>query len=202
MNSPIAYHPSEADRLHADVYQTPIEGLYYLSRTAHKDERGFYAEVARIPEIDSVIKQPFLIKQLNVSFSHSNVIRGFHAENWNKLLTVLEGTCFCAWADTRPNSPTFGQVVTMQVGRGDQAYFGSMFVSSGIANSFCVNNGPLYYLYAVDQLYTERDSSQDVAISLFDPDLNVSWPIPRDKMVISERDNQAISLRERFSEKF
>jgi dTDP-4-dehydrorhamnose 3,5-epimerase len=202
MNQPILYQPNPADQIAPGVYKTPMAGLYYLPREAFKDERGFYTELVRFPEIEAVTQQPFIAKQLNLSSSKTNVIRGFHAENWDKLLTVVEGHGFCAWADIRPESPTFGQVVTMWVGRGDNAHFGSMFVSKGIANSFCVLDEPLYYLYAVNQLYKERDASGDVAISLFDPDLNVAWPIHRAQMILSDRDNQAITLRQKFPEKF
>lgn len=202
MAEPILYQPTEADHIGGDVYKTPINGLLYISREAHKDERGFYAEIARIPEIEAVTKKPFVMRQLNLSYSNVNVVRGFHAEDWNKLLTVVEGRCFCAWADFRPESPTFGKVVTMWVGRGDNAYYGSMFVSSGIGNSFCVTDGPLYYLYAVDQLYKERNAVGDVAVSLFDPDLNVQWPLTENEMVISQRDKKSVSLRAAFPQKF
>jgi dTDP-4-dehydrorhamnose 3,5-epimerase-like enzyme len=37
---------------------------------------------------------------------------------------------------------------------------------------------------------------------LFDPDLAVPWPISRKEMIVSERDEQAISLREKFPDQF
>lgn len=202
MTEPTLYQPTEADHIGGDVYKTPIDGLLYIAREAHKDERGFYVEIARIPEIEAASGEPFVMKQMNLSYSRKNVIRGFHSEYWNKLLTVIDGRCFCAWADFRPESPTFGKVVTMWVGKGPDAHFGSMYVSKGIGNSFCVEEGPLFYLYAVDRLYVDRDTSGDVAVSLFDPDLNVQWPIPREEMVISQRDNESISLRQAFPNKF
>lgn len=202
MNTPIAYQPTAADLVAPEIYCTPIAGLFFSPRTAHNDNRGFYAELARIPEFEQATGEHFVVAQMNLSLSLTHVVRGFHTENWDKLLTIIEGTSFCAWADIRPESPTFGQVVTMEMGNNTEIGFGTVFVSKGIANSFCVTKGPLYYLYAVNQLYRNRDTNGDTAISLFDPDLNVNWPIPQTEMVISERDLQAQSLRERFPEKF
>ncbi len=184
--------------LPSGVYRMPIEGLLYVPHRVFSDNRGFYAELARIPEIEAVTGRPFVVQQTNLSFSQQNVIRGLHAENWEKLLTVVQGSCFCAWLDIRPESPTFGDTLSMTVGVNEPALFGSVFVSAGIANSFCVTDGPVSYLYAVNQLYAKRDTSGDVALSLFDPQLAIPWPIPREQMIVSERDLNAVSFKERF----
>lgn len=199
--SPVAFSPSSSNQVSEYLYQMPIQGLLYIKHKRFDDERGFYSELNRVPEIEAATGKPFLVKQMNMSHSKSNVCRGLHAENWNKLLTVVCGSCFCAWADIRPTSATFGQVVTMEVGV-ESDHFGSVFVSAGIANSFCVNNGGVNYLYAVDALYADRDTSGDTAISLFDPDLNINWPVAKSDMIISDRDLSSISLREAFPEKF
>lgn len=176
-----------------------IPGLWYIPRKSFADDRGFYAELTRFPEIDQVLSEnkQFIPKQYNLSYSNHNVIRGFHAEAWNKLLTVTQGEIFAAWADIRPESPTFKQVITMTLSLnpdGKNSFGGSVFVSSGIANAFCVTSGPVSYLYLVDELYAERDTSHDRAVSLFDEQLAVSWPISRDEMVISERDLHAVPV--------
>jgi dTDP-4-dehydrorhamnose 3,5-epimerase len=197
-----SFQPTLTQEIAPGVLATKFSGLWYLPQTPHEDNRGFYAEVTRVPEVEAVLKQPFIIKQVNHSHSLLNVARGFHAENWNKLLTVVSGTAFAALADIRPESPTFGQVETFLLGAGEQAIRGSLFVSKGIANSFCVVEGPVDYLYFVDQLYANRDTSGDVALSLFDPDLAVEWPLPKEQMIYSERDGTAISLRQKFPHSF
>lgn len=193
-----AFQPSSENQISEHIFQTPIQGLLFIQHTRAHDERGFYAELAHIPEIERITKQSFPIKQLNVSQSVQNVIRGFHAENWNKLATVMTGSCFCAWADLRPSSPTFKQAVTMQLGVSNNSIFGSVFIEKGIGNSFCVTSGPVNYVYAVDQLYADRDTSGDVAISLFDPELAIEWPIPKSELIISGRDLDSLSLAQKF----
>lgn len=194
------FTPTPENQVDQYVYQTPIQGLLYINHKRFDDNRGFYAELDRVPEIEHALTLDFKIKQINLSHSEPNVIRGIHAEHWNKLLMITRGTIFAAWVDFRKESATFGDVVTMVVGdHNHDALFGSVFVSAGIGNSFCVTQGPVDYLYAVDHLYAERDPNGDVAISVFDPDLAIPWPIAKDQLVISERDLSAISFKEKFS---
>lgn len=184
------------------LYETEIPGLLFFQHKRFDDDRGFYAELSRVPEIDVVNNEFFKIKQVNLALSNTNVIRGFHAEGWNKLVSVVTGEAYCVLVDTRPESPSFGNSQLFILGDSKNSLPGSLYIPAGIANSLFVVNGPVNYLYCVDQLYAERDPSNDVAISLFDPDLNITWPVERNKMTISDRDKNAVSLREKFPEKF
>lgn len=192
--------PSSNNQVSEFVYQMPIEGLLYVKHKRFDDDRGFYAELNRVPEIEAIIGKPFCTKQLNLSHSKQHVTRGFHAENWNKLLSVTHGSCFCAWADIRPSSETFGKVVTMTIGV-DEPTYGSVFVSAGLANSFCVLTETADYVYSVDALYQDRDTSGDVALSLFDPELAVAWPVDPSQMIISQRDREAKTLQQLFPDR-
>lgn len=196
------FQPSPNQKKSEFIYETGITGLWFLAHKKFSDDRGFYAELSRIPEVEEVFGAPFKTQQLNLSYSETNVVRGFHAEQWNKLITAITGTCFCVLADIRPDSTTFGKTEQFLLGDGQDCLEGSLFVTAGIANSVCVLNGPANYLYAVDQLYSQRDPSGDVAISLFDQDLAVDWPISREQMILSDRDTAAISLREKYPKAF
>lgn len=191
-------HQFELSTNTESVVETPITGLYFLPYQAHPDQRGFYAELYRLPELNQQLTEPFQVKQQNLSFSHTKVIRGIHAENWQKLLTVLTGTVFCAFVDFRQDSSTFGQILTVTCG--ENGLRGSFYLPAGIGNSFCVLDGPANYLYAVDQLYAERDTTGDIAVNLFDPDLNIPWPIDQTEMILSDRDQAAISFATKFKD--
>ena len=198
----INYQPHPDSQISEYIYRTPIAGLLFLEHKRFNDNRGFYAELVRLPELEKASGINFVIQQLNLSHSKSNVVRGFHAENWNKLLSITAGSIFGAWADFRPNSTTFGQAVAMKVGFGQGDLSGSVFVSQGIGNAFCVTDGPASYQYAVDALYTDRQPENDLAISLFDPHLAVNWPISSSQMIISKKDQQLPNLIDKFPEKF
>lgn len=203
MNSTIsAYTPSSEQEVNPGIFKTAIDGLYYIAHTKHRDDRGFFAEILRINELEDVAKVDFRIKQVNHARSEKNVVRGIHAEDWNKLVFVTSGLAFCAICDVRPNSPTFGKKEYFLMGIHEQALDGSLYIPARLGNSVCVLEGPVDYIYCVDRLYKERDPAGDAALSLFDPDLAVEWPISREEMIISERDRNSISLREKYPEKF
>ncbi len=197
------YTLSEEQKIGDRIYKTKIEGLYYISTEVFEDNRGFYREIAVVPDLDQVRNEKFEIKQLNHSNSNQNVIRGIHSENWNKLVTVTHGVCLCVLADIRPESPTFLEKEYILLGYGENSPLpGALFITNGIGNSFITVEGQSEYVYAVDALYRERDKSGDKAISLFDQDLKIEWPIPQDQMIISDRDLQSVTLRSLYPEKF
>lgn len=188
------FTPSQATRVSERVHKMPFADMFFIEPNRSDDFRGFYAETALIPDLEAVTGAPLAIKQLNHARSEVNVARGFHAESWNKLIAVIHGSCFCVWVDVRRSSPTFGQAVSLQLGDGVGSTYGSIYVGKGIANGYVVTSGPADYSYATDALYRDRDTTFDAAISLFDQELNIEWPVPRMNMILSQRDKQAMSL--------
>lgn len=189
------YQPLKELQLSDNFFKTKLEGLYYFKAPKHNDERGFFSQLLIVPELEQITGKPFLPKQINLARSQTNVTRGFHAESWNKLVVVTSGLAFSAIADIQPNSPTYKQVETFQLGYDHLSEYGcGLYISQGLANSVCVLEGPLNYIYMVDKLYSGRSESDDQAISLFDPELAIQWPIAKEQMIISERDTQAVTL--------
>jgi len=188
------FQPTLENKVSETIHSTQIAGLYFIPHRHFPDERGFYSELARTPEIDALTGGSFIAKQFNQSRSIENVIRGIHAEDWNKLVTVTNGLCFCALVDLRTDSPSFGKSETLYLGTHEKALKGSIFISKGIGNSLCVVAGPVDYIYAVDAVWENRDTSNDTAINLFDPDIAIQWPIPREQMIVSNRDLHSVTL--------
>lgn len=196
------YMPSDHNKVNERIYKTSIPGLYFIDTPIARDNRGFFREVAILPDLQELLPEHFEIKQINHARSEKNVIRGMHAENWNKLVTVAHGTALCVLSDIRPNSPTFLKSECFLLGFSEKATAGSLFITKGIANSVCAIEAPVEYLYFVDSLYRDRNTSKDKAISIFDPDLDIKWPIPKEEIIISERDKDAVMLKELFPDKF
>ena len=182
------------------IFKTDIDGLWYVERRQFEDERGFFAEVGHTHKLEEVSGEEFVVKQVNHSKSREKVVRGMHAEDWKKLIFVTYGVSFSALADVRPDSKTFKKVVCFKLGLGEGALKGGLFILPGVANSVCVLKGPVEYVYLVDRLYKDRDPKGDVAISLFDPELAIDWPLKKEEMIISDRDKQAVTLKERFKQ--
>ena len=194
------FKPSPNLLIKKKIYQTPIQGLLYLDHDIYQDDRGFFAQLSIISELEQITNQPFHIKQINLAHSKSNVIRGIHAENWNKLVCVTRGAVFSAFVDLRSESSSFLQVVSLELG--ENHLTGCLFITQGIGNSICVTKGPVDYFYCVDQEYSKRNKAGDKALSLFDQDLNIQWPIPKDELIYSQRDKNSITLRQLFPKQF
>lgn len=177
------------------IKKTSIPGLLILERPTFDDERGFFREVFHLNELEEALGHEFKPIQWNHSRSKPRVLRGQHAENWNKLIYPVSGELFASIVDIRPDRETFGKVETFKF---DDNKRYALFIPKGMANSYCViGKVDVDYLYLVDAYY---DGSDTRAIAWDDPNINIDWPI--DNPIISERDKNNPTLRELFPEKF
>lgn len=177
------------------IKKTSISGLLKLERPIISDERGFFRELFHKDELEKITGIKFDGVQMNHSHSKPGVIRGIHAEKWNKIIYPVSGQVFIAIVDIRPESPTFSQVATFTVDGSNRI---GLFIPKGLANSFCVTGREnVDYIYLVDAYW---DGSDTRAIAWDDPDLNISWPV--ENPVISEGDKNNPKLRDLFPEKF
>jgi dTDP-4-dehydrorhamnose 3,5-epimerase len=191
------YRPDKKLAIAKNIYRTPIKDLFYLKYPKFIDERGYFSQVLEPTRICQQINANFQIKQVNLSVSKTKVLRGIHAENWNKLITVLNGRAQLVVADIRKDSVTYKKLVYFDFNADSKSQWGeSLYIGAKLGNSICAIQGPVYYLYGVDQLYQDRKTSDDQAIYLFDPDLNINWPFSQEEMIISQRDLDSISLKE------
>lgn len=174
------------------IEPTAIEGLLVVRWDTHGDDRGFFRQTYQLGELEAALGRPVAFLQGNHSRSAAGVLRGFHAEPWDKLVYVARGTAFCAIADLRPDSPTFGEVATFTLGDppGERV---RLFVSEGLGNAFCTLT-EVDYLYDVSQEW--RPGVDKRAVAWNDPDLAVHWPVA--DPVLSDEDRATPTLRQRF----
>jgi dTDP-4-dehydrorhamnose 3,5-epimerase len=178
------------------VERTGIEGLLVVRQPTHADERGFFRQTYVAAELVDVLGREVRFAQGNHARSGPGVLRGFHAEPWDKLVYVARGTAFAAIADVRPESPTFGDVLTFQLGDppGERV---RLFVAEGLANAYAVTGeGEADYLYDVSRRWSP--DAEKRAVAWDDPDLAVAWPVT--SPLVSEEDRTNPTLRARFPE--
>jgi dTDP-4-dehydrorhamnose 3,5-epimerase len=176
------------------VSETSIDGLLVVHWETFGDERGFFRQTYQLEELEKALGRPVALVQGNHSRSEPGVLRGFHAEPWDKLVYVVRGSAFAAIADIRPDSATFGEVATFRLGDppGERV---RLFISEGLANAFCaVGDEPVDYVYDVSDYW--RPGVDKRAVAWDDPDLGVTWP--HDEPVVSDEDRGNPSLRDRF----
>jgi dTDP-4-dehydrorhamnose 3,5-epimerase len=174
------------------VEETAIAGLLVVRWDTVGAERGFFRQTYQVAELAEALGREPVLAQGNHSRSAAGVLRGFHAEPWDKLVYVVRGTAYCAVADVRPDSATFGEVATFTLGDppGERV---RLFVAEGLANAFCTVTDT-DYVYDVSGYWTPEVDKRPVAFD--DPDLAVPWPV--EHPTVSDADRANPTLRERF----
>lgn len=171
---------------------TSIEGLFTVTFKTIEDERGSVMEFYRQSEFDAAGLPPLAGRsQVNAPLSHKGAIRGVHAEDAHKLVSVAAGKVYAVIVDLRKDSVTVGTWLGFELSRGQ-----GLFVSSGLGNSFqSVSDEPSIYLYQFEvEWYVGMPG---VSCNPLDPDLAIDWPIKENEgMIISDKDRANPSLKE------
>ena len=162
----------------ASVRTTDIDGLFVITLKQVGDERGYVREFFRASSWRE-LGLPALgaWQQMNVTESRPGAIRGLHGEDMAKLVSVVSGRAFGAYVDTRAGSPTFGNVVTVDLEPGVQ-----VLVPQGVCNGF-QSLTDTQYLYAFTNEW--QPAMSGVAVNPMDPALGIAWPMDP---VLSEKD--------------
>ncbi len=170
-----------------EVRTGTIEGLLIVVPKQITDDRGTIREIFRRSAFESAGVQLAPFQQINVTESAEGSVRGMHAEQMAKLLTVAAGEAFGAYVDLRPDSPSFRQVETAVLRPGVQ-----ILVPAGVANGFQAVTSGCQYVYCFDDEWTPNMSG--LACTPLDPALGIGWPIPvdpDDASQISAKDRDA-----------
>lgn len=172
--------------------KTDIDGVIIEPRI-FPDARGYFFESYNESEfIKNGITNRFV--QDNQSKSSYGVIRGLHCQlgehSQAKLVRVLRGKVLDVAVDVRLNSPTFGKHVAVELSETNQR---QLFIPRNFLHGFSVLSKEAIFAYKVDNFYN-KDS--EFGIRYDDPQINVNWRIPSDKIITSEKDRLANTLQD------
>jgi dTDP-4-dehydrorhamnose 3,5-epimerase len=176
------------------VLTTSIAGLFVVQSPEYEDERGFFRESYRLSELRDAVGRDVSFAQGNHSRSERGVLRGFHAEPWDKLMYVVRGTALCVIADVRPTSPTFGTAESFLLGD-RPGVRERIFVSKGLANAFQAISDCDY----VNDVSAEFAPEDRRGFAWDDPTLSVDWPLQ--PPTLSEQDRSLPTLSETFGQR-
>jgi dTDP-4-dehydrorhamnose 3,5-epimerase len=169
-----------------------IPGLLVFDVTQVGDERGYFQEkYHKAKLVEAGLPETFEVVQNSLSYNaRAGVTRGFHAEPWDKYISVVTGSVFAAYVDLRPGD-SFGSVVTTTIDPNV-----TVFLPRGVANSFQTLDDDTFYLYSVNDHWRADRYEDYLFVNLGDEELAVEWPIPLDDAVVSERDRSHPRLAE------
>jgi len=163
------------------VRETNIPGFYEIDLVVHGDNRGWFKENYQKEKMEALGLPPFTIVQNNFSFNADiGTTRGLHAEPWEKFVSVANGKVLGAWVDLR-KGPSFGQKLTIEITPGK-----AVFVPRGVANGYQTLEPNVTYTYLVNAHWSPE--AKYTFVNLFDPEVNIQWPIAKEQAIISEKD--------------
>ncbi|MGB3159729.1 MAG: dTDP-4-dehydrorhamnose 3,5-epimerase [Carnobacterium sp.] len=176
------------------VLDTNLQDVKIIEMDVFGDHRGFFTE--------SYAKKKFIENGIDIDFIQDNhslsvepgVLRGMHFQipekAQTKLVRATTGVIYDVIVDMRVGSPTYGQ---------SEGYILSEFnhrqllVPKGFAHGFITLTPNCNVQYKVDEYYSKE---HDGGIAFDDPSLNIQWPMPIDKLVLSEKDTKHPTLAE------
>ena len=170
-----------------------IDEVVIIEPQIHSDSRGYFFESFNQKEFEEkVCKTTFV--QDNESKSSFGVLRGLHFQKppfaQSKLVRVIKGVVLDVAVDIRKGSPTFGQYVSVELTGENHRQF---FIPRGFAHGFSVLSEEVIFQYKCDNFYSPQSEG---AIAWNDPDLNIDWRIPAEKVVLSEKDSKHPRLKD------
>lgn len=178
------------------IHKTAIEGVLVIEPSVFEDARGYFYESYN----ESVFQKAGIdirFVQDNQSRSDYGVVRGLHMQraphSQTKLLRVLEGTVFDVALDLRRDSPTFGSWYGLELSAENRL---QLLIPKGFCHGFSVLSEHATVFYKCDALYHKES---ETGIRYNDPDLNIDWKVPQERIVVSEKDSQQPLLSD-FSE--
>ena len=175
------------------VIQTNIIGVYIIEPSVFGDERGYFFESFSQREFEQLVC-PTTFVQDNESKSCYGVVRGLHFQKppyaQSKLVRVVLGKVLDVAVDIRKGSPTFGKHVAVELSAENKR---QLFIPRGFAHGFSVLSEEAIFQYKCDQFYAPASEG---ALAWNDPDINIDWKIPTDKVILSEKDKHHPLLKD------
>lgn len=165
--------------------QTDIKDVIIVEPKIFTDSRGYFFETyVKKRYIENGIKVDFI--QDNESKSSYGVIRGLHYQTppfaQSKLVRVISGKVLDVAVDIRKSSPTFGKYVAVELSDENKR---QLFIPVGFAHGFAVLSDEVIFAYKCDNYY---NPSSERGIKFDDDFLSIDWKIPKEKMIISDKD--------------
>ena len=176
-----------------NVLRTDIEGLVIIEPKVHGDERGYFFESFSERDFAAGVAETSFVQD-NESRSVYGVVRGLHFQrpphSQAKLVRVVKGRVIDVAVDLRKDSPTFGRHVAVELSEENHR---QVFLPKGFAHGFSVLSEEAIFQYKCDDYYAPECED---AVAWDDPDLDIDWKVPADKVILSEKDRRHPRLRD------
>ena len=180
-----------------NILKTNLEGLLIIEPKIFEDSRGYFFESFNLKTFREKTGFQGEFVQDNQSKSKYGTLRGLHFQKGSsaqaKLVRVLSGKVLDVVVDLRPDSPTFKKHYSVELSAENKRQF---FVPRGFAHGFVVLSETAEFFYKCDNYY---DQSSEGGLRYNDPELNIDWIVPDNKLLLSDKDLKNQTLEEFLS---
>ena len=168
------------------VIETKLKGCYIIEPKIFQDNRGYFFESFNQSKFSDLIGRKIDFIQDNESFSSKGVLRGLHYQKGQyaqaKLVRVIKGSVLDIAVDLRPNSPSFGQHISIELNQDNKR---QLFIPREFAHGFVVLSEVALFSYKCDNFYNK---TSEAGIIYNDTELNIDWKLNDNELIISEKD--------------
>ena len=175
------------------IIKTNIEGVVVIEPRVFGDERGYFFESFSEREFCAEVDECHFVQD-NEAKSSYGVVRGLHFQlpphAQSKLVRVAKGRILDVAVDIRKSSPTFGKYVAVELSSENHR---QIFIPRGFAHGYSVLSEEAVVGYKCDNYYAPQSEG---AIAWDDAALAIDWQIPADRVVLSAKDKNHLTLAE------
>lgn len=176
-----------------EVIKTDIGGVYIIEPKIFEDSRGYFFESYN--DLEFINKVGFVeFVQDNESKSSYGVMRGLHFQKppytQAKLVRCVRGAVLDVAVDLRKDSPTYGKHAAVELTEDNHR---QLFIPKGFAHGFSVLSDIAIFQYKCDNFYHPE---LDGGINILDESLGIDWKIPKDKVILSDKDTKHPLLKD------
>ena len=167
-------------------YVEEISGLQLVRLQGYGDDRGRFMETFRKEWFP---QRSWDRVQINRSDSKKGVLRGLHYHHQQiDYWYVIEGVLLAAVVDIRPNSATYLNTITIEMGGENNI---GLFIPSGVAHGFYAITD-VTLTYVIDNYFDGGRDEYGVAWN--DPQIGIDWGTV--DPILSDRDRNNPLLRD------
>ncbi|MEJ8322435.1 dTDP-4-dehydrorhamnose 3,5-epimerase [Kosakonia sacchari] len=175
------------------VIDTTIPDVKIIEPAVFGDERGFFMETWNQQKFEQLAaKRKCNFVQDNHSKSKKGILRGLHYQTENtqgKLVRVISGEVFDVAVDIREGSATLGMWVGEFLSAENKR---QLWIPEGFAHGFYVTSEEAEFVYKCTDYYNPQ---AEHSILWNDPDLNITWPVKDDLVILSAKDQIGKKLK-------
>ncbi|MDZ7761340.1 MAG: dTDP-4-dehydrorhamnose 3,5-epimerase [Desulfovermiculus sp.] len=172
---------------------TDIPDVIIIEPRVFGDQRGYFMESFRHDMLASQVPGVEFIQD-NESLSTRGVLRGLHYQvppfAQAKLVRAVTGRVLDVAVDIRKESPAFGHHVAVELSGTNKR---QLFIPRGFAHGLVVLSEQAVFQYKVDNPYSPE---HERGITFDDPDLGIDWGLPKEELILSDKDRDNPLLRD------